>query len=352
MPFLPSLDLPYLRDTLTRLLLTPSPVGDTEAGVALCRDLLCDIAPVEVRTTRKGALVATWKGCSELPPRAVTAHIDTLGAVVRGIKPNGRLLMAPLGGVSWGPMENEGATLRTESGREWRGSIVLSNTSRHIYSSGDGPRSVPRDEETMEFRLDARTTSEEETRSLGVEVGDFIIFDPRPEWNEGFIRSRFLDDKACVAALLCAVKAVCDAGLRPERTLVIHIPNYEEVGHGGASGIPPEVEEVLTLDIAPIGTGQHSDEYSCSICARDADGPYDRKMRRDLVRLAREHDIALKVDTYPEYCSDGDALWKAGGDARVALIGPGVDATHGYERTHEEAIIATAQMVVAWLLSG
>ena len=347
---LPTLDVSYLRTTLTRLLLTPSPVGDTERGIELCRELVCALAPQEVHLTRKGALVATIEGEANDAPRAVTAHIDTLGAVVKGIKENGRLLMAKLGGIQWGTVENEGVTLFTESGQQFRGSIVLSNASHHLYAESSGPQNVERTDQTIELRLDARTTSEAETRALGIEVGDFIAFDPRPEWNEGFIRSRFLDDKACLAVLFTALKALHDAGLRPAQTVTVLIPNYEEVGHGGASGMPRSVADVLALDVAPIGTGQNSDEYSCSLCARDADGPYDRTMRRHLLRLAREHDIALKMDAFVEYCSDGDALWKAGADVRVALIGPGTDATHGYERTHEDALIATAQMVLAFLL--
>lgn len=349
---LPPLDLPYLRATLTRLLLTPSPVGDTERGVELCRELVCAFAPQEAHLTRKGSFVATFEGAASDEPRGVTAHIDTLGAVVKGIKENGRVLMAKLGGIQWGTVENEGATLFTEDGRQWRGSIVLSNASHHLYEESSGPQNVKRTDQTIELRLDARTKSEAETRALGIEVGDFIAFDPRPEWNEGFIRSRFLDDKACLAAMFTALKALHDAGLQPAQTTTVLIPNYEEVGHGGASGMPASVTDVLALDVAPIGTGQNSDEYSCTLCARDADGPYDRTMRRRLLRLAREHDIALKMDAFVEYCSDGDALWKAGADVRVALIGPGTDATHGYERTHEEALVATAEMVLAFLLDG
>ena len=153
-----------------------------------------------------------------------------------------------------------------------------------------------------------------------------------------------------MACLLTAVKALHDAGLKPAQNTTIHIPNYEEVGHGGATGISSEVHEMLALDVSPTGEGQHSSEHSCTVCARDADGPYDLRMRRRLKRLAREFGIDLVVDTFPEYCSDGDALWKSGADARVALIGPGVDATHSIERTHLDGLIATTNLVVAYLL--
>jgi putative aminopeptidase FrvX len=348
---LPALDLSYLRETLTQLLLTPSPVGYTEAGTELCRQFVCAFEPQNVHITRKGVLVATFDGQTEAAPRAVTAHIDTLGAVVKFIKPNGRLQLAPLGTFSWGSVENESVTLVTDSGQEFRGSIQVSNSSHHLYTSGDGDTDVPRQQNTMQVRLDVRAESDDAIRELGIDVGDFVCFDPRPEWNNGFIRSRHIDDKALLACLFTAFKALHDAKLAPVRRTTVLVSNYEEVGHGGASGFPADVEEVLALDVAPLGDGQNSDEYSVTLCARDADGPYDITMRRHLKALAKEHGIALKMDTFPEYCSDGDALWKAGMDARVALIGPGVDATHGIERTHIDALEATTKLVLAYLLS-
>lgn len=346
---LPSLDLNYLRQTLTRLLETPSPVGFTERGADLCVELLCEFPDLEVAIGRKGIVTAQWNGKSADAPRAITAHIDTLGAVVSAIKPNGRLKISRLGGFSWNTLENETVTLFTENGTEYRGVILLANASHHLYPEG-GNGDVPRDAQHMELRLDAPAQNGEELESLGVAVGDFIAFDARPEWNHDWIRSRFLDDKALIACLMTAVKALHDAGLKPAQNTTLHIPNYEEVGHGGATGISDEVHELLALDVAIVGDGQNSSEHSCTLCARDADGPYDIKMRRRLQRLARKNEIALVMDAFPEYCSDGDALWKAGGDARVALIGPGVDATHGVERTHMEGLIATTQIVVAYLL--
>ena len=348
---LPPVDLAYLRETLTQLLLTPSPVGDTERGAALCQDLLCQFEPLSVRTTRKGIVVAKWPGQDRDSPRAVTAHIDTLGAVVKTIKETGRLQIAKLGNYSWNSLENEGVTLKTEDGREFRGIVQVSNAAHHLYTSGNGNQEVPRDQNTMELRLDARVSTPEDVRALGIEVGDFIAFDPRPEWNEGFIRSRHLDDKALIACLLTATKALCDAGLTPAQDTTLHIANYEEVGHGGATGFGLEVAEVLALDVALVGVGQNSSEFACTLCVRDADGPYDPVLRRRIRRLAKEHEIALQIDTFPEYCSDGDAIWKAGGDLRVALVGPGVDGTHSMERTHIDGLEATTQMIVAFLLS-
>ncbi len=348
---LPSIDRDYLLSTLVHLLNTPSPVGDTEAGIELCRDIVCRFDGLDVRVTRKGALVATWDGTQNDQPRGVTAHIDTLGAVVKRIKPNGRLQMAQLGNWSWTSVENETVTVVASNGEKFRGSVMIENASHHLYESGEGPNAKPRNDKTIEVRLDARSSTRSETEKLGIEVGDFIYFDPRVEVVNGFIRSRHLDDKGCLAAMFAAIKAIYDAGKMPVQRTTFLIANYEEVGHGGASGFPEDLHEVLALDIAPLGDEQHSDEFSCTLCARDDDGPYDAKMRRKLKSLAQTHGIDLKTDVFAYYCSDGDALWKAGADVRCSLIGPGVDATHGYERTHIDSLVATAQMVVAYLLS-
>ena len=349
---LPSLDLPYLQRTLTQLLLTPSPVGNTEKGAGLCCELLCELGDLHVEIARKGYVVARWRGQNSDAPRAVLAHIDTLGAVVKEVKETGKLRLSQLGNYSWSTIENEGVTVETADGRRYRGLIQVSNPSHHLYTSGSGNSGIPRNAETMEVRLDAQASNREEVAALGIEVGDFIYLDVRPEWNEGYIRSRHLDDKALVACLLTATKAIFDAGLQPAQDTVLHIANYEEVGHGGASGIPPEVAQVLALDVAPTGIGQNGNEHSCTLAIADTDGPYDPTMRRLLRKLASENDIALKPDIFPEYCSDGDALWKAGGNAQVALIGPGVDGTHSIERTHLDGLEATTKMVVAFLLSG
>ncbi len=195
------------------------------------------------------------------------------------------------------------------------------------------------------------TTSMDETRGLGIQVGDFVVFDPRVEVTEGFIRSRFLDDKACVACVVAAIKSLHDAGLQPQQTTYFHFSNYEEVGHGAAAGIPAEVHELVTVDMAAIGTGQESDEFHVTLCVKDSGGPYHHELSNKLRLIAEQHSIPFKTDIYPHYGSDGEAFWRAGGDVAVALIGPGVDASHNYERTHTEALLATTQWLMAYLLS-
>jgi putative aminopeptidase FrvX len=172
------------------------------------------------------------------------------------------------------------------------------------------------------------------------------------EVNAGFIRSRHLDDKACVAVLVAAIKTLSEAGQKPARTTTFLFSNYEEVGHGAAAGIPAEVEELLVVDMAAVGEGQTSDEFHASLCVKDSGGPYHHNMSNRLRALAEKNEIPYKVDIYPHYGSDGEAWWRAGADAAVALIGPGVDASHNYERTHTEALVATVKWVMAYLLEG
>ncbi len=345
---LPPIDVPFMLDSLTRLLNTPSPTGYTDEAIALVERALAEIPALKLRRTRKGALVVTWPGRREDAPRGLTAHVDTLGAMVKEIKSNGRLKLTPLGGFAWNTVEGEGCRVFTRSGEVVRGALLLTQASSHVY--GKQVREVPRNEDTMEVRLDVRTSSPEETRALGVEVGDYVAFDPRVEITNGFVRSRHLDDKACVANLVTAIKALHAAGLQPAQTTTFLFSNYEEVGHGAATGFPPEMIELLVVDMAAVGEGQASDEFHATLCIKDSGGPYHHGLNQKLRTLAEKHHVPYKVDIYPYYGSDGEAYWRAGGDVAVALIGPGVDASHNYERTHTEALVATTQWIIAYLL--
>jgi putative aminopeptidase FrvX len=269
--------------------------------------------------------------------------------MVKEVKSNGRLKLSQIGGFPWNNIEGEGCTVITRSGRQVRGSILLIKASSHVF--GKEMEEMKRSADSLEVRLDVRTGSEKETLDLGIGIGDFVAFDPRVEVNAGFVRSRHLDDKACVACIVAAVKALAEAGRKPTRTTILHISNYEEVGHGAAAGIPAEVEELLVVDMAAVGEGQNSDEFHASLCVKDSGGPYHHGMSDRLRALAEKYAIPYKVDIYPHYGSDGEAFWAAGGDVAVALIGPGVDASHGYERTHTEALVATTRWVLAYLLS-
>jgi putative aminopeptidase FrvX len=346
---IPEVNQEFLLNFLTGLLNTPSPTGYTEAAIEYTRQALAGFPKLSLSINRKGALIAAWPGQRSDAPRALTAHGDTLGAMVKEIKLNGRLRLTRLGGLVWNAVETEGCTVFTNQGPTVRGSLLIDKASVHVYAKAT--TDTERNDEHMEVRLDALTGSDKDTRALGIQVGDFVAFDPRVEYNEGFLRSRFLDDKACVACIVAAAKAIQDAGLQPLQTTYLHISNYEEVGHGASTGFPAEVTELLTVDMAAIGEGQASDEFHATLCVKDSGGPYHHGLSQRMRRLAEENGIPYKVDTYPYYGSDGEAFWRAGGDVAVALIGPGVDASHNYERTHVDALIGTTQWCLAYLLS-
>ena len=345
---LPAIDQDYLVDFLVKLLNIPSPTGFAEPAVAFVEQELSQFPQLELSRTRKGALVARWSVQSEALPIALTAHVDTLGAVVKEIKSNGRLKLSRIGGVEWPTVETEGVWIFDSNGQKIRGSVLVDTASGHIY--GQDMKNTPRDDDRMEVRLDARTLSDKETRALGIRIGDCVAFDPRVEVTNGFIRSRHLDDKACVANIVSAIKSLMDAGQSPSRTVYFHISNYEEVGHGASSGIPSDVAELLTVDMAVVGPGQESDEFSVTLCIKDAGGVYHEGLNKKLRALADQHAIPYKTDVYRYYASDGEAFWRAGGDLAVALIGPGIDASHNYERTHTDGLVATTNWIMAYLL--
>lgn len=346
---IPAINVEKMIEFLVGLLNTPSPTGDTDQAIAYVQQAFAEL-PFPMGISAKGFLVGAWPGERQDAPRALTAHVDTLGAMVREVKENGRLRLTQLGGWSWTSVEGEGVTIFASNGQTYRGTILPTSASVHAFTREE--RNATRDDSNTEVRIDARTSSAAATRALGIRVGDIVAFDPRVELSDnGFIRSRHLDDKACVATIYGALLALADAGLRPKQTTTIHISNYEEVGHGAATGFPPDLVDLLTVDMAVAAPYQESDEYSVTICAKDSAGPYHLGFRRELEALAAANHLAYKTDVYLYYASDGEAYWHAGGNVRVGLIGPGVDASHHYERTHRDALVNTAQLIAAYLLS-
>lgn len=346
---LPPVDESSLLTFLANLLNTPSPTGFAMQAVDLTAHAFEKIGGLTLTHTRKGALLVKLEGQRSDAPRALTAHADTLGAMVKTIKPNGRLTLTQIGGYAWNSIEGEGCTVFATGGKQIRGSILINTASTHVH--GAKTSETPRNADTMEVRLDEEVFDAKAAEQLGISVGDFVAFDPRVEITSGFVRSRHLDDKACVACLVAAVQSMKQAGIKPLQTTYLLISNYEEVGHGAATGIPADVTELLAVDMAAVGEGQNSDETHATLCVKDSGGPYHYEMGQRLRALAEDYDIPYKVDIYPYYGSDGEAFWRAGGDVAVALIGPGVDASHNYERTHTKALLATTNWVLAYLLN-
>ena len=302
------------------------------------------------RLTPKGALLWTLSGQGG-DARAVASHIDTLGAIVKRIKKSGRLELSNIGGYDWTTVEGAECKVHGFGGHTLTGTVVNIKQSGHVH--GTDLRELKRSAKTMEVRLDAETQEEAETKALGIGVGNFVSFDSLAILTDtGFIKGRHLDNKVSVAICLGVSKAISESGLSLEGDLHFFVSNYEEVGHGAAAGIPETITELLCLDMAAVGEGQTSSEYGATLCVKDSSGPYDYVMNAHLRTLAAAFDLPLNIDVYPYYGSDASAAWRAGGSYRAALIGPGVDASHAFERTHQKAIAATAQLLLAYALDG
>lgn len=301
--------------------------------------------------TNKGGVNVVVKGQDDSKHRIVTAHVDTLGAMVRAVKPDGRLKLAKVGGYPWNMIEGENCLVHVAStGKTVSGTILVHQTSTHVYRDAG---TVERTEDNMEVRLDAKVTNEKETRDLGIDVGDFISFDPRTIITDtGFIKSRFLDDKVSAAILLDLLRIYKEENVELPYTTHFMFSVFEEVGHGANSSLPKEAVEYLAVDMGAMGDDQQTDEYTVSICVKDASGPYNYEFRNHLVNLANENGIEYKLDIYPYYGSDASAAMRAGAEVKHALLGAGIESSHSYERTHVDSVEQTHKLVNAYLRSA
>ncbi len=337
----------YIIKNLEELLNIPSPTGNTEKAVAFVEEKFKELG-IATRRTTKGALIATIEGKNKDKEVTLSGHVDTLGAMVKEIKANGKLKITQLGGYVWNTVEGEHVTIETLDGKKYTGTIMTTKASSHVH--GEGTKTIERNADNMEIRIDEKVSSKDDTLKLGINVGDFVYLGPRVvTTSSGFIKSRHLDDKAGVISILGIAKHLADNNITPNYTTNFFISNYEEVGHGAAAALPEKTFEFIAIDMAAPGDGQTSDEFSVTICAKDSSGPYDLELRKRLIDLAKENNINYKVDIYPFYGSDGSAALRSGHDFKVGLIGPGVDASHSFERTHIEAIENTIKLGIAYL---
>lgn len=334
-------------DELSHLLNMKSPTGHTEEAINYLDQRFRELGLLTYRNN-KGALVAKLPGIEENREVTLAAHIDTLGAMVKDITSDGKIRLTQLGGYAWATIEGEYVEVETMEGQFYTGTVLIDYESSHVHSAKTNQ--TERSADNLYVRLDEKITSKKDVENLGIQVGDFVHLDPRVvQTSSGFIKSRHLDNKAGVIALLAIAEHFVEHDLKPNFTTNFFISNYEEVGHGAAAGIPEKTTELIAVDMAAMGVGQTSDEYSVTICAKDSSGPYDYNLRKRLVNLAENDNINYKVDIYPYYGSDGSAALRAGNDVRVALIGPGVHASHSFERTHREAIENTIKLGIAYL---
>jgi peptidase M42 family hydrolase len=345
---MPTDDRSWMVDTLLALLQTPSPSGRTDAVMQLIGDVLTDLG-VPFTLTRRGALTAELPGRSDTIDRALVVHADTIGCMVRDLKDNGRLELIPVGTFS--ARFAAGARVRIfgdDPEAFITGTVMPLKASGHAF--GDEIDTQPTDWEHVEVRVDRKVSSREDLVRLGLNVGDFVAFITSPELTEdGFIVSRHLDGKAGVAVALALAKDIADKKVvLPHRTTIM-VTITEEVGHGASHGLPPDVAELVSVDNAVCAPGQHSIEDGVTIPMADLHGPFDYHLTRKLCRLAEEQGIPHARDVFRYYRSDAAAAIEAGAGTRAALVGFGLDGSHGWERTHLDSLEATYNLLHSWL---
>ena len=341
-------DLAYLRQVLLEMLAIPSPTGFTDTIVRYVAERLEELG-IPFELTRRGTIRATLKGRQTSPDRAVSAHLDTIGAIVRELKDNGRPALAPVGCWSSRFAEGSRVSLFSDNG-VLRGSVLPLMASGHAFNTAVDQLPISWDQ--VELRLDAYSATRADCEALGVAVGDFVAFDPLPEFTDsGHISARHLDDKAGVAALLAALKAIVESGEVPEIDCHPLFTITEEVGSGAAAALPWDVSEFVGIDIAPVAPGQQSSEHCVSVALQDSGGPYDYHLSRQLLRLAAEYEVPVRRDLFRYYHSDAQSAVTAGHDIRTALLAFGCDATHGYERTHIDSLKALSRLLTAYMMS-
>lgn len=332
----------FATDKTLELLSIDSPTGYTSSAAEYVKREFSALgfAP---RITEKGGVIVNIGADADTNGLLLEAHTDTLGAMVAEIKGNGRLRVTPLGGLRAENCEAENVRVHTRDGKVISGTLQLCNASVHVNSSyGDTKRTF----DTLEVVLDEHTSSADETRALGIEVGDIVAVDPRATVTEtGYIKSRFLDDKLSVGILLAFAKYIKDESIKLSRPVWVHVTVYEEVGHGGSSSVPAGITEAVSVDMGCVGDGLSCTERMVSVCAKDSGGPYSYEVVGGLIAAAKSEGADYAVDVYPHYGSDVEATLRAGHDIRHGLIGAGVYASHGYERSHVDGVENTLKLL-------
>ena len=336
----------YAWEQTAQLLAIDSPSGYTaKAAVWVCSAFAA--LGFDARITTKGGVLIDLGGKNAQDGLLLEAHADTLGAMVATVKGNGRLKMTGLGGMNPNNAEAENVRVHTRDGKVIEGTAQLCNASVHV--NGDYS-SAKRSWDTLEVVLDEDVSSAADTRKLSIEVGDIVCFDPRTRRTaSGYLKSRFLDDKLSVGILLGFAKYLKDNNITPERRVWVHVTVYEEVGHGGSASVPAGITEAISVDMGCVGDGLQCTERQVSICAKDSGGPYSYEVVGKLIEAAKKTNADYAVDVYPFYGSDVEATLRSGVDIRHGLIGSGVYASHGYERSHIDGVLNTLKVLCGYL---
>lgn len=336
----------FAAEKAVELLAIDSPTGFTHQAEAYVLNAFSSLGYTAQRTT-KGGILVDLGGADENDGLLLEAHGDTLGAMVAEIKGNGRLRVVPLGGMNANNAEAENVRVYTKDDKVYEGTFQLCNASVHVNGDYSGAK---RDFSSTEVVLDEVVENTADVKKLGISVGDIVCFEPRTRVTpSGYIKSRFLDDKLSVGILLGLAKYMKDTGAVPARRVYAHVTVYEEVGHGGSASVPQGVTEAISVDMGCVGDGLQCTERQVSICAKDSGGPYAYDVVQKLIRAAKAEEADYAVDIYPFYGSDVEATLRAGFDIRHGLIGAGVYASHGYERSHKDGVYNTLKVLKGYL---
>lgn len=336
----------HIIQTAEKLISIDSPGSFTAAAAEAAKNEF-EALGCKAYLTNKGGVIAEVGGKYADNALLIEAHLDTIGAVVSEIKGNGRLKISPVGGIVCSNVETENVRIHTKFDGVYEGTYQMCNASVHVNSD---IRTAKRDIDSMEIVLDEIVESKSDVKDLGISVGDIVAFEPRFKVTEkGYIKSRYLDDKLSCAIIFAAIKYLRDNSIEPERKIYVHLTVYEEVGHGGAASVPAGVTEGLAIDMGCVGNGLDCTERDVSICAKDAGGPYNYDMVKSLIENAKRLKLSYAVDVYPYYGSDVEATLRGGNDIRHGLIGPGVYASHGYERSHIDGAENTLKLLLGYI---
>lgn len=339
------MNLDYFKEIAMKVFLCDSPTGYLHNVDKLLIEELAKIG-YQSSLTNKGNVLVSIEGTDTSKTIAMSAHVDTLGLMVRSINSDGTLSITNVGGPIVPTLDGEYCKIVTRDERVYTGTILCKSASAHVF---EDTKSRVRDLDAMEIRIDAVCKDKDDVLALGINNGDYILIDPKTVITEtGFLKTRFIDDKGSVCSILSVLKHMKDNDLKPKFNTLIYFVNQEEVGHG-ASTVSKEVSEFVTVDMGCIGKDLAGNEYAVSICAKDSGGPYDYELTNRLISLSKELKLNYVVDIFPYYGSDIGAAWRAGVDCKGALIGPGVSASHGMERTHLDSIKNTMELILAYL---
>ena len=333
----------YIENLCTR----PSPTGFTKKCEKYLMEEFKKLGYEPYQNNKGNVIVPIYENKNKKNDGLLlSAHIDTLGLMIRSIKEEGGLQVTTLGGFPLNYGEFENVKIFTRDGKEFEGVFRLNEPSVH---GSEEPKISKRNFDEMEVVLDEIIESDEDVEKLGIGAGDFVAFDPRFRYSNGFIKSRHLDDKASSGVLLALAKEIKDENLKFDRNIYMMFTTYEEVGHGASSGHPKGIKDMIAVDMGVVYDDLKTNDRMVSICAKDSSGPYNFDLTNDLINTAKEIGIDFAVDIYPFYGSDASAAMSSFYDYRHALVGCGISASHGYERCHEKALLGLFNLLKTYI---